>query len=393
MNQDAVVIVAARRTPIGSFLGSLATVSAPELAAVAVQACLKDTGLAPDSIEQALIGCVLQAGIGQAPARQAALAAGLPDTVDCTTVNKVCGSAMKATIIAHDMIRAGSTSIAIAGGMESMSNAPYLLPKARSGYRMGHQQVIDHMLYDGLENPYDGQSMGFFGDQTACKYEFSREQQDSFSIGSVERALAAIASGAFDAEIAPVVVRSRKGDSIVDTDEEPGRCNIERIPAMRAAFSPDGTVTAASSSSIADGAAALILMTETEANRRGLAVLARIIGHSSHSHEPEWFTTAPVSAIAKLHERLGWSPDDVDLYEVNEAFACVSMAAIHDLGLDRAKVNVNGGACALGHPIGATGARIIVTLIHALHDRGGKRGVASLCIGGGEALAVGIEIP
>jgi len=393
VNQDAVVIVAARRTPIGSFLGSLATVSAPELAAVAVQACLKDTGLAPDSIEQALIGCVLQAGIGQAPARQAALAAGLPDTVDCTTVNKVCGSAMKATIIAHDMIRAGSTSIAIAGGMESMSNAPYLLPKARSGYRMGHQQVIDHMLYDGLENPYDGQSMGFFGDQTACKYEFSREQQDSFSIGSVERALAAIASGAFDAEIAPVVVRSRKGDSIVDTDEEPGRCNIERIPAMRAAFSPDGTVTAASSSSIADGAAALILMTETEANRRGLAVLARIIGHSSHSHEPEWFTTAPVSAIAKLHERLGWSPDDVDLYEVNEAFACVSMAAIHDLGLDRAKVNVNGGACALGHPIGATGARIIVTLIHALHDRGGKRGVASLCIGGGEALAVGIEIP
>ena len=393
MNQDAVVIVAARRTPIGSFLGSLSAVSAPELAAVAIQACLKDAELTPDCIEQALIGCVLQAGIGQAPARQAALASGMPDSVDCTTINKVCGSAMKATVFAHDMIRAGSTTIAVAGGMESMSNAPYLLPKARSGYRMGHQQAIDHMLYDGLQNPYDGQSMGFFGDQTACKYDFSREQQDSFSIASVERALAAIASGAFDAEIAPVVVRSRKGDSVVDTDEEPGRCDIERIPDMRPAFSENGTVTAASSSSIADGAAALILMTETEASRRGLAVLARIVGHSSHSHEPEWFTTAPVSAIAKLHEKLGWSPDDVDLYEVNEAFACVSMAAIHDLGLDHAKVNVNGGACALGHPIGATGARIIVTLIHALHDRGGKRGVASLCIGGGEALAVGIELP
>lgn len=393
MNQEPVVIIAARRTPIGAFQGALGTVSAPALSAVATQACLADSGIEPGEVDQAIIGCVLQAGIGQAPARQAVLAAGLPDSVDCMTINKVCGSALKATALASDLVSLGSAGIAIAGGMESMSSAPYLLPKARAGYRMGHQEVIDHMFFDGLQNPYDGQMMGHFGEQTARKYGFSREQQDQFAIASVERALAAAASGAFAAEIAPVTVTSRQGDRIVATDEEPDRCDIGRIPSMRPAFARDGTVTAASSSSIADGAASLLLMRESEAARRDLRPLARIAGHSSHSHAPEWFTTAPVKAIQKLQEKLGWSASDVDLYEINEAFACVTMAAIHDLGLDHAKVNVNGGACALGHPIGAAGARILTTLIHALHDRSGKRGIAALCIGGGEAVAIGVEIP
>ncbi|MDJ0927484.1 MAG: acetyl-CoA C-acyltransferase [Gammaproteobacteria bacterium] len=393
MSQEEVVIVAARRTPIGSFQGALSRVAAPELASTAIRACIADTGLESDAIDQAMIGCVLQAGVGQAPARQAVLNAGLSEAVDCTTINKVCGSAMRATTLAADLLAAGHGRIAVAGGMESMSNAPYLLPKARGGYRMGHQQALDHMFFDGLQNAYDQQMMGNFGEQTARKYDFSREAQDEFAIASVERALAAIASGAFDAEIAPVTVSNRHDETVVDTDEEPGRCAIDKIPGLRPAFAEDGTVTAATSSSIADGAAILILTTAAVAAQRDLPVLARIVAHSSHSHAPEWFTTAPVSALRKLHEQTGWSTADVDLYEINEAFACVTMAAMQELGIDHSRVNVNGGSCALGHPIGATGARIITTLIHALRDRGGQRGIAALCIGGGEALAIGIEIP
>lgn len=390
MSNDTIVIAAARRTPIGAFQGGLGPVPAPQLAATAIRAALADAGLAADEISEAIIGCVLPAGIGQAPARQAALAAGIPDAVGCTTVNKVCGSGMKAVMFGHDLLRAGSAKVVLAGGMESMSNAPYLLPKARAGYRMGHQEVLDHMFYDGLQNPYDGNMMGHFAELTAEKYGFTREAQDAFSIESVRRALAAV-DGAFEAEIAPVTVKSRRGEQVIARDEEPGRCELDKIPTMRPAFRRDGTVTAASSSSISDGAAALLLTTEAEASRRGLEPLARIIGHGGFAHAPEWFTTAPVSATKQLLDRLGWGPDDVDLYEINEAFAVVAMAAIHDLGLDHARVNVNGGACALGHPIGATGARLLVTLAHALRARGLKRGVASLCIGGGEATAVAIE--
>ncbi len=390
MSKDSIVIVAARRTPIGAFQGGLSPAPAPQLAATAIRAALQDAGLAPDEISEAIIGCVLPAGIGQAPARQAALAAGLPDSVGCTTLNKVCGSGMKAVMFAHDLLRAGSANIVLAGGMESMSNAPYLLPKARAGYRMGHQEVLDHMFYDGLQNPYDGNMMGHFAELTAEKYSFSREAQDKFSIESVQRALQAV-EGAFKTEVAPVTVKTRRAEQVISQDEEPGRCELDKIPTMRPAFSKDGTVTAASSSSISDGAAALLLMTEAEASRRGLEPLARIVGHGGFAHAPEWFTTAPVSAMRHLLERIGWSTDEVDLYEINEAFAIVTMAAIHDLGLERDKVNVNGGACALGHPIGATGARLLVTLAHALRARGLKRGVASLCIGGGEATAVAIE--
>ena len=390
MSKDSIVIAAARRTPIGAFQGGLSPLGAPQLAASAIRAVLADAGLAPDEISEAIIGCVLPAGIGQAPARQAALAAGIPDSVGCTTVNKVCGSGMKAAMFGHDLLRAGSASIVLAGGMESMSNAPYLLPKARAGYRMGHQEVLDHMFYDGLQNPYDGNMMGHFAELTADKYGFTREAQDEFSIESVRRALRAI-EGPFEAEITAVTVKTRRGEQIVSKDEEPGRCEIDKIPSMRPAFRKDGTVTAASSSSISDGAAALLLMTEAEASRRGLEPLARIVGHGGFAHAPEWFTTAPVSAMKHLMERLKWGPDDVDLYEINEAFAIVTMAAIHDLKLDHARVNVNGGACALGHPIGATGARLLVTLAHALKTRGLKRGIAALCIGGGEATAVAIE--
>jgi acetyl-CoA C-acetyltransferase len=390
MSKDTIVIAAARRTPIGAFQGALGPVVAPQLAATAIRAALGDAGLAPAEVSEAIIGCVLPAGLGQAPARQAALAAGLPDAVGCTTINKVCGSGMKAVMFGHDLLRAGSASVVLAGGMESMSNAPYLLPKARAGYRMGHQEVLDHMFYDGLQNPYDGNMMGHFAELTAEKYGFTREAQDKFSLESVQFALQAI-GGAFEAEIAPVTVKTRRGEQVVSEDEEPGRCEIDKIPTMRPAFRKDGTVTAASSSSISDGAAALLLMTEAEAARRGIEPLARIVGHAGYAHAPEWFTTAPVSAMEHLLDRVGWRADDVDLYEINEAFAIVTMAAIHDLGLDRAKVNVNGGACALGHPIGATGARLLVTLAHALRARGLKRGVASLCIGGGEATAVAIE--
>jgi acetyl-CoA C-acetyltransferase len=390
MSTDSIVIAAARRTPIGSFQGTLSALSAPELAAAAARAALGDAGLDPAELSEVIFGCVLPAGLGQAPARQAALAAGIPDAVGCTTINKVCGSGMKAVMFGHDLIRAGSAGVVLAGGMESMSNAPYLLPKARAGYRMGHQQVLDHMFYDGLQNPYDGNMMGHFAELTAQKYGFSREAQDAFSIETVRRALAAV-DGPFEAEITPVTVKTRRGESSVAKDEEPGRCELDKIPTMRPAFAKDGTVTAASSSSISDGAAALVLMTESEAARRGLTPLARIVGHGGFAHAPEWFTTAPVSAMTHLLDRVGWAPGDVDLYEINEAFAIVAMAAIHDLGLDSAKVNVNGGACALGHPIGATGARLLVTLVHALKARGLKRGVASLCIGGGEATAVAIE--
>jgi len=392
MSHDPVVIVAARRTPMGAFQGVLAPVSAPALSAAACRAALDDAGLNGDQVSEVLLGCVLPAGLGQAPARQASLGAGIPKSVPCTTVNKVCGSGMKTTMLGHDLIAAGTADIVLTGGMESMSNAPYLMPKARSGYRMGHQEVLDHMFWDGLQNPYDGNMMGHFAEQTAQKYDFTREAQDEFAITSVTRARAAAERGAFNDEIAPVTVATRKGETVVAADEGPQAANIEKIPNLRPAFAKDGTVTAASSSSISDGAASLVLMRASDAEARGIPALATIAGHAGFAHEPAWFTTAPVSAIQALQEKLGWAPNTVDLYEINEAFACVTMAAMHDVGIDHAKVNVNGGACALGHPIGASGARIIVTLLHALRQRGGGKGVSSLCIGGGEAVAIGIEV-
>jgi len=392
MSQDPVVIVAARRTPLGAFQGTLSPVKATDLSATASRAALIDSGLDGDAIDEVLLGCVLPAGLGQAPARQAALAAGIPAGVPCTTINKVCGSGMKTTMLGHDLIVAGSANIVLAGGMESMSNAPYLMPKARAGYRMGHQSVLDHMFFDGLQNPYDGKMMGHFAQLTADKYALSRQDQDEFAIESVTRARLAAEQGRFDNEIAPVTVKTRKGESEVAQDEGPGTANIEKIPALRPAFREDGTVTAASSSSISDGAASLLLMRERDAQARGVRVLAKIAGHAGFAHEPEWFTTAPVHAIRSLHDKLGWNVDSVDLYEINEAFACVTMAAMRDVGIAHEKVNVNGGACALGHPIGASGARIIITLVHALLGRGGGKGIASLCIGGGEAVAIGIEI-
>lgn len=392
MSKDPVVIVAARRTPMGAFQGTLSSVSATDLSATACRAVLDDSGLNGEDLSEVLLGCVLPAGLGQAPARQAALAAGIPKGVACTTVNKVCGSGMKTTMLGHDLIQAGSATVVLTGGMESMSNAPYLMPKARSGYRMGHQQVLDHMFYDGLQSPFDGNMMGHFAELTAQKYGFSREDQDSFAIASVTRARAAAESGKFDGEIAPVAVKSRQGESLVSVDEGPTVANIEKIPGLRPAFAKDGTVTAASSSSISDGAASLILMRASDARARGIEPLAIIAGHSGFAHEPEWFTTAPVFAVQALHEKLGWDTDSVDLYEINEAFACVTMAAMQDVGISHDKVNVNGGACALGHPIGASGARIIVTLLHTLKNRGGGKGIASLCIGGGEAVAIGIEV-
>jgi acetyl-CoA C-acetyltransferase len=392
MSQDPIVIVAAQRTPLGGFQGSLSPVKATDLSAAATRAALDGCGLDPNVIDEVILGCVLPAGLGQAPARQAALAAGLPKNAPCTTVNKVCGSGMKTTTLGHDLILAGSANIVLTGGMESMSNAPYLMPKARGGYRMGHQEVLDHMFFDGLQNPYDGNMMGYFAEVTAEKYRFSREAQDDFAIASVTRARAAMKEGRFKNEIAPVTVKTRKGESEVSEDEGPGNADIEKIPTLRPAFKQDGTVTAASSSSISDGAATLILMRESDASKLGVKALATIAGHSGFAHEPEWFTTAPVFAIKALHEKLSWTVDDVELYEINEAFACVTMAAIKDVGIDHEKVNVNGGACALGHPIGASGARIIVTLLHALQSKGGGKGIASLCIGGGEALAIGIEV-
>lgn len=391
MTNESTVIVAARRTPLGGFQGSLGAISATDLSAAAIRACIEDSGISADEISEVLLGCVLPAGLGQAPARQAALAAGVALSTPCTTVNKVCGSGMKTVLMGHDMIRAGSADIVLTGGMESMSNAPYLMPKARSGYRMGHQQVLDHMFFDGLQNPGDGNMMGHFAELTADKYGFSREQQDQFAIESVTRAQRAQAEGAFSREIIPVTVQSRNGEHVIAEDDGPRDANIDKIPTLRPAFRKDGTVTAASSSSISDGAASMILMSQGTAKNTGAPVLATVCGHSGFAQEPEWFTTSPVFAIKALHDQLGWTPGSVDFYEINEAFACVTMAAMHDVGIPHEKVNVNGGACALGHPIGASGARIIVTLIHALRANGGGRGIASLCIGGGEAVAIGIE--
>jgi acetyl-CoA C-acetyltransferase len=388
-----VVIIAARRTPIGAFLGALSTVAAPQLGAAAVRAALADAAVPAERVDEVILGCVLPAGLGQAPARQAAIAAGVPQQVPATTVNKMCGSGMKAAMLAADAIRAGSAQVVIAGGLESMSGAPYLLPKARAGYRMGHGEVLDHMFYDGLQNAYDGKLMGQFAELTARKYGFTRAEQDAFAAESVRRALEASKAGAFRDEIAPVTVKTRKGEQHVDQDETPYTCDITKIPQLKPAFDKDGTVTAASSSSIADGAAALVLMDGAVARTLGARPLARIVAYASYAQAPEWFTTAPEGAIRRVLERAGWSAAEVDLYEINEAFAVVTMAAMRDLKLDHARVNVNGGACALGHPIGATGARITTTLVHALRARQQHRGIASLCIGGGEATAIAIEVP
>jgi acetyl-CoA C-acetyltransferase len=389
---NSVVIVAAKRTPIGAMNGQLVGFTSPQLASIAIKAAVEQSGLTPEDITEAIIGCVLPAALGQAPARQAVLGAGLLKTTTATTVNKVCGSGMKTTMMGADAILAGSVDVVITGGMESMSNAPHMLPKARQGYRYGHFKALDHMAFDGLENAYDGKSMGIFADATAAKYGFSRADQDAFAAESVKRAQAAVASGAFKDEIAGVPVTVKGVDSVLATDEPPGLCKPEKIAALKPAFNKDGTVTAATSSSISDGAAILILMRESDAIAKGIKPIARIAGHASNAHEPEWFTTAPVGAIEKLHKKLGWNPSNVDLYEINEAFAVVTMAAMKDLHLPHEKVNVNGGACALGHPIGASGARLIVTLLHALKARGGKRGIASLCIGGGEATALAVEM-
>jgi acetyl-CoA C-acetyltransferase len=392
MSSDAIVIVAAKRTPIGAFQGTLSGATAPHLGAAAIDGAVGACGIDAGDIDRVLMGCVLPAGLGQAPARQAALDAGIPDGVPCVTVNKMCGSGMESIILAHDMIKAGSAGVVVAGGLESMSNAPYMLPKARSGMRMGHQQALDHMFFDGLQDPYSGEMMGHFAQVTADKYGFSREEMDNYAIESVTRAQRAVSDGTFAGEISPVTIKSRRGETVVDTDETPGTVNVEKIPTLRPAFAKDGTVTAATSSSISDGAAAVVMMTAAEAEKRGLTPIAKIVGHSAFAHEPAWFTTAPIYAVKKLHDALGWTPDDVDLYEINEAFAVVTMAAMKDVGISHDKININGGACALGHPIGATGARISVTLLHELAARGLTRGIASQCIGGGEATAVAFEI-
>jgi len=386
---DSIVITAARRTAIGAFQGQFAPVASTDLGAAALRAAVDEAGVSGEDVTEVLMGCVLPAGLGQAPARQAALGARLPLSTGCTTLNKVCGSGMKAMMIGHDALMAGSAEIVAAGGMESMTNAPYLVKR---NLRMGPETLTDHMFFDGLQNPYDGQMMGQFAEMCAGKYSFSRDQQDAFARASVERANRAIAEALFAGEIAPVTVRTRKGEVEVTTDEEPGRVRIDRIPDLKPAFAKDGTVTAASSSKISDGAAATLLMRESTASARGIRPLARIVAHATHSQEPEWFTTAPVGALRKVLERAGWAADDVDLFEINEAFAAVPMAAMIELDLPHEKVNIHGGACALGHPIGCSGARIVVTLLHALQRTGGRRGVASLCIGGGEATALAIEM-
>ena len=389
---DAIVIVGAARTPMGGFLGDLKEVSAPALGARAIAAAVERAGVAATSVDEILMGCVLPAGQGQAPARQAAIGAGLPLAAGATTVNKMCGSGMKAAMVAHDLLRAGSADLVVAGGMESMSNAPYLLDRARTGYRMGHGRTIDHMFLDGLEDAYDkGRLMGTFAEDCAESYQFTRQAQDAYALASLERANRAIHDGDFAWEIAPVSVKAGKSETLVKIDEQPPKARPEKIPTLKPAFRDGGTVTAANSSSISDGAAALVMMRQSEAEKRGAQPLARVVAHATYAAEPSKFPTAPIGALKKLFDKTGWSKDSVDLYEINEAFAVVAMAAIRDLGLPHDKVNVNGGACALGHPIGASGARILVTLIAALRARGGKRGVASLCIGGGEATAMAIE--
>lgn len=390
--QQPIAILSASRTPMGGMLGSLSTASATELGAAAIRDALSKSALDNKQIDEVLMGCVLTAGVGQAPARQAALAAGLDRSTACTTINKVCGSAMKAVMMASNALRAGQSKVVVAGGMESMSRAPYLIPQGRQGYRFGHAQMLDHMQYDGLQDAYQGTAMGNFAETCAKKYNFSREDQDAYAIESLRRANLAIDSGWFKDEIAPVTISSRRGDTVVDTDEQPGNARPEKIPQLRPAFEKDGTVTAANASSISDGAAALTLMLASEAETQGTRPIALIHGFDQSAQEPEWFTTAPVTAINKTLQRVGWSVDEVDLWEVNEAFAVVAMAAMHEIGIPHNKLNVHGGACALGHPIGASGARIIVTLIHALQQHGGKKGIASLCIGGGEATAMAIEL-
>ena len=387
-----VVIVGAKRTAIGSMLGQFTGVPTPTLGAAAIEGALGHGGVAADQVDEVIMGCVLPAGLGQAPARQASRAAGIPDAAGATTINKVCGSGMKAIMLAHDIIKAGSAKVVVAGGMESMTNAPHLLNGSRTGIRYGTAEFLDHMAFDGLTNPYDGKAMGVFGDATCASYALGREEVDAFSAESARRAQGAIADGGFKDEIVPVTVKTRKGEAVFDTDEEPGKIALDRIPTLRAAFGKDGVLTAASSSKISDGAAAAVLMSAAEAEARGVKPLARIVAHATHAQAPEWFTTAPVKAMANVLEKAGWKVEDVDLFEVNEAFAVVAMAPMKDLGIPHAKLNVNGGACALGHPIGASGARLVVTLLHALKARGGKRGVASLCIGGGEATAIAVEL-
>ncbi|PJK08170.1 acetyl-CoA C-acyltransferase [Lysobacteraceae bacterium NML120232] len=387
-----IVITAAKRTAIGSMLGQFTGVPTPTLGAAAISAALAEAGLKGNQVDEVIMGCVLPAGLGQAPARQAMRAAGIDDAAGATTINKVCGSGMKALMLAHDLIKAGTASTVVAGGMESMTNAPHLLNGSRTGIRYGNAPFIDHMAFDGLTNPDDGQAMGVFGDRTCAKYGYDREKVDAYATESVVRAQKAVADGAFKAEIAPVTVKTRKGEVVIDTDEEPGKIDTAKIPGLRAAFGKEGVLTAASSSKISDGAAALVVMSAEAAQAAGAKPLARIVAHATHSQAPEWFTTAPVDAIKKVLEKAGWQAADVDLFEINEAFACVAMAPISDLGIGHEKINVNGGALALGHPIGASGARLVVTLIHALKARGGKRGVAALCIGGGEATALAIEL-
>jgi acetyl-CoA C-acetyltransferase len=387
-----IVIVGGKRTAIGSFLGQFTGVPTPTLGAAAIAGALAHAGVAPDQVDEVLMGCVLPAGLGQAPARQAAIAAGIPTSAGCTTINKVCGSGMKAVMLAHDLVKAGSARVVVAGGMESMTNAPHLVNGARTGIRYGSAEFIDHMAYDGLTDPYQGKAMGVFGDMACAKYAFDRAALDAFSEESVKRAQRAVADGSFQDEIVPVTVKGRKGETVVETDEEPGRIDTAKIPGLRPAFGKEGVLTAASSSKISDGAAATVIMSADEANKRGLQPLARIVAHSTHSQDPEWFTTAPVDALRKVLDKAGWKVEDVDLFEINEAFSCVAMAPMQDLGIPHERLNVNGGAVALGHPIGASGARLLVTLLHALKARGGKRGVASLCIGGGEATAVAVEI-
>jgi acetyl-CoA C-acetyltransferase len=390
---DPIVILSYARTPMGSFQGALAGASATELGATAVKAAVERAGISGEQVDKVFMGNVLPAGLGQAPARQAALGAGLPRSAEAVTVNKVCGSGMQAAIFAHDMLKAGSADVIVAGGMESMSNAPYLSKKYRAGARIGHDTVYDHMMLDGLEDAYEpGRAMGTFAEDAAREYQFTREQQDNYAIESLRRANEAITGGKFKREVAPVTVTTRKGDVIVDTDEQPGKGNPEKIPQLKAAFAKDGTITAATSSSISDGAAALVLTRESVANKLGAKPIARVVAHAAHAQEPSKFTSAPVPAINKVLEKAGWSVDDVDLFEVNEAFACVAMIAMRDVGIPHEKINIHGGATALGHPIGASGARILTTLVAALQETGGKRGVASLCIGGGEATAMAVEL-
>jgi acetyl-CoA C-acetyltransferase len=392
MLEDPIVIVGMARTPMGGFQGDLSGATAPQLGATAIKAALERSGVAPADVEEVLMGCVLQAAQGQAPARQASIGAGIPNAANCTTINKMCGSGMKAAMMAHDMLAAGSNNVMVAGGMESMTNAPYLLPNARGGLRMGHGDVKDHMFLDGLEDAYDkGKLMGHFAEATAQHFQFTREAQDAYAIESLNRANKAINDGSFDKEVTPVTVKTRKGENVVAKDEQPGKAKVDKIPQLKPAFAKDGTVTAANSSSISDGGAALVMMRRSEADKRGLTPTATIVGHSSYAHEPAWFTTAPVTAIRNLMEKVNWTEKDVGLFEVNEAFAVVTMAAMRELNLPHEKVNVHGGACALGHPVGASGARIIVTLLSALEKYGLERGVASLCIGGGEATAIAVE--